>query len=528
MYITELELMKAKLQLERKWNESELLKMLIAEDENSKRKKEMIEGEKYYCCEHNVLQKNFSVRHFSETYRNAEGEEQERIKLLSNPNRSNHHIVCPFHHILVEQKVSYLVAKEPSILVREEKGKEITEYERYMTTVTNEIFNGMLYEWLVGASNKGIEYVHIYYDKEGILQYCVVPAEELIVFYNSVNKKEIEQVIRYYQFVIVENGKEKTVKKVEWWTKQDVTYYIEKGDGSYEKEGQQKIGHWTVVKGKEEGIEREEHGWGKVPFVALRNNSKEMSDLKMIKGLVDAYDLICSEGTNSLLDLVELYWVIAGYGGETANAITKKLQVNRAVQISDASGKVETKQVHLPIEGRIEWLKLLRKDIFHFGMGVDTDSERLGNAPSGVSLKFQYAMFNLKINGIIPEIKKALKEFFWFLIEDNNRKKGTEYDVNKLDFKLNMNGITDDMETVNMITASKGIVSEKTLLAQHPFVQDVNSEMEAIKQEKERNENYDADGENGQAGTVQNKRTRVSAENSTVKKGKRRIEKELQ
>ena len=241
MYITELELMKAKLQLERKWNESELLKMLIAEDENSKRKKEMIEGEKYYCCEHNVLQKNFSVRHFSETYRNAEGEEQERIKLLSNPNRSNHHIVCPFHHILVEQKVSYLVAKEPSILVREEKGKEITEYERYMTTVTNEIFNGMLYEWLVGASNKGIEYVHIYYDKEGILQYCVVPAEELIVFYNSVNKKEIEQVIRYYQFVIVENGKEKTVKKVEWWTKQDVTYYIEKGDGSYEKEGQQKI-----------------------------------------------------------------------------------------------------------------------------------------------------------------------------------------------------------------------------------------------------------------------------------------------
>ena len=115
-----------------------------------------------------------------------------------------------------------------------------------------------------------------------------------------------------------------------------------------------------------------------------------------------------------------------------------------------------------------------------------------------------------------------------FLIEDNNRKKGTEYDVNKLDFKLNMNGITDDMETVNMITASKGIVSEKTLLAQHPFVQDVNSEMEVIKQEKERNEKYDADGENGQAGTVQNKRTRVSAENSTVKKGKRRIEKELQ
>ena len=37
MYITELELMKAKLQAEKKWNESELLKALITEDENSKK-----------------------------------------------------------------------------------------------------------------------------------------------------------------------------------------------------------------------------------------------------------------------------------------------------------------------------------------------------------------------------------------------------------------------------------------------------------------------------------------------------------
>ena len=231
----------------------------------------------------------------------------------------------------------------------------------------------------------------------------------------------------------------------------------------------------------------------------------------MIKGLIDAYDLICSEGTNSLLDLVDLYWVIAGYGGETANAITKKLQVNRAVQISDSSGKVETKQVELPIEGRIEWLKLLRKDIFHFGMGVDTDSERLGNAPSGVALKFQYAMFHLKINGILPEIKKALKSFFWFLIEDCNRKNTTEYDVNQLEFRLNLSSITDDMEVVNMINASKGIVSEKTLLAQHPFVQDVNSEMEAVKKER----------------IVENGKTGDSTENKTTGGRKKRTPKNV-
>lgn len=510
MYISEIELIRSRLEAQHKWSESELLKTILFEDANSKRKKEMLEGEKYYCCEQDVLQKNFSVKHFSETYKKIDGTEQERIKLISNPNRSNYHVVCPFHHILVEQKVSYLVAKEPSILL---KGEKDSEYEKYLTEMADETFNAMLYEWIVGASNKGVEYVHIYYDEKGILQYCIVPAEELIVFYDSVNKKEIEQVIRYYDFTVIENGREKILKKVEWWTKNDVTYYMEKSDGTYQKESE-KIGHWTVMRKNQQEVQKKEHGWGKVPFIPLKNNAKELPDLKMIKGLIDAYDLICSEGTNSLLDLVELYWVIAGYGGETANLIAKKLQVNRAVQISDSSGKVETKQVELPIEGRIQWLQLLRKDIFHFGMGVDTDSERLGNAPSGVSLKFQYAMFHLKINGILPEIKKALKSFFWFLTEDCNRKNGTEYNVNQLDFRLNLSSITDDLEVVNMINASKGIVSEKTLLAQHPFVQDVNSEMEAVKKEKQ-----ERIVENGKAG--------YDAENKTTGERKRRTSKNV-
>ena len=118
MYITEIELMKQKLEAAHKGNESELIKAIITDDMNSSVKKEMLEGEKYYCCQHDVLQKNFSVKHFSETYQTPEGKQEERMKLLSNPNRSNHHVVCPFHHVLVEQKVSYLVAKEPSILVK--------------------------------------------------------------------------------------------------------------------------------------------------------------------------------------------------------------------------------------------------------------------------------------------------------------------------------------------------------------------------------------------------------------------------
>ena len=118
------------------------------------------------------------------------------------------------------------------------------------------------------------------------------------------------------------------------------------------------------------------------------------------------------------------------------------------------------------------------------GMGVDTDSDDWGRAASGVARKFQYAMFYLKINGIVPEIRKAVKDFFRFAVEDWNREKGTDWNWKDIQVTLNTNGITDDAEIMQIIRDSKGIVSEKTLLGKHPFVEDVNSEMEQLERER--------------------------------------------
>ena len=56
---------------------------------------------------------------------------------------------------------------------------------------------------------------------------------------------------------------------------------------------------------------RQGYSWGRAPFLILKNNRSSTTDLEHIKGLIDAYDLISSEGTNNFLDLVELYWMIA-------------------------------------------------------------------------------------------------------------------------------------------------------------------------------------------------------------------------
>lgn len=472
-------------------NESDIVKYIVNQDISSPQKRKMAEGERYYCGEHDILKKDFTSTKVSENYRDTDGTERERIENFRNPNRSNHHNVNAFHKILVDQKTAYMVSREPSISVKgAEEDKSLKAYEDVLTEFADDTFNETIQDLVTGASNKGFEALQVYYEEDGTLQYRIVPAEEIIPIYDTRYEKELTEVIRYYTVTVVKDGQEYLRKKVEWWTKEDVTYYIEKEKDIYVKDTDVACNpapHWwniNTLNGMEK--KRVPNSWGRVPFIILKNNRNMTTDLESIKGLVDAYDLISSEGTNNLLDLVDLYWVIEGYGGEAAGAIAKKLQINKAVHINDANGKVEAKQVDLPVSGRLEYLKMLRRNIFHSGMGVDTDADKFGTAPSGVSLKFQYTLLDLKAGNMAAKLKKAIKELLWYFTEDCNRKNHTNYDSALIDISINKSTITNDLEMVNMIQASKGIVSDKTLLARHPLVEDVNAELDELEaQEKQ-------------------------------------------
>lgn len=489
MFLTSTDLINAKLTSDGRLTDGQIVKKLIEQDIASPEKLNMAVGERYYVGEQDVLAKNFQRSVILET---DEDTGEEKTTSFSNPNRSNHHNVNAFHRILTDQKASYLLSREPTISVRgAEASLPQKAYETMLTEFADERFNEVMMDWVVGASNKGFEAIHFYYDPEGALHYCIVPAAEIIPVYDTEHQEQLVELIRYFTLKTVQGDRTVNRRKVEWWTKEDVTYYIETDSQEFVLDGQcfcNPAPHWWEVITLD-GMEkrREKHNWGRVPFVILENNSKRTSDLQPVKGLIDAYDLISSEGTNNLLDLVDLYWAIQGYGGETAQAIVKKLQMNRAVHVEGGDGgRIEAKQISLPVEGRLEWLKMLRRDIFHFGQGIDTDADRFGNAPSGVSLKFQYTQLDLKANALAVKLKRALKEFFWFVTNDYNRRHGANYDSASLEIIINKSMIANDLETVQMITASQGIVSDKTLLAKHPFVDDVNAEL-AEKEAQEKN-----------------------------------------
>ena len=445
---------------------------LVREDLASQQRKNMEDGERYYCFAQDVMTKDFRRSRLSET---QEDDQTERLEVFINPNRSNHHVVNGFHRLLVDQKVSYLLGRKPVIGTRERN----RDYGRLLEEWAGERFQTLFQELLTGASNKGYECLHFYYDKRGKLQATLLPAEGVIPIYVSGEEGTLAAVVRYYED---ETQTGERIHRAEWWSGAYVAYYKGKESRFFLEEREDNPApHWWKIgkRGREKGA------WGRPPFVVLKNNRQGRTDLEGIKGLIDAYDLISSEGVNTLLDLVDLYWVIQGYGGETAAAITRKLQINKAVHISDANGSVEAKQTELSMAGRLDFLKMLRRDIFQFGQGVDIDVDRMGNSPSGVSLQYQYTLLDLKADGIAAQLKEAMREYFGFLTEDYNRKYKTRFQAEEIRIELRKNRITNDFETVEMISMSKDLLGRKTLISKHPFVEEVNAEEELREREKE-------------------------------------------
>ena len=211
MFLTQTDLINAKLLAEGALNESDILKYIINDDIDSQQKKNMQKGERYYNGEHDVLQKDFRTSKILEKEKETK---KEYCKTFQNVNRSNHKNINAFLKILVDQKTAYLVSKEPTIKVSgAEENTEQKAYEKMLCEFANDNFNEVLQDLVTGASCKGFEVLHIYYDDNGELQYCIVPANEIIAIYDTNNQKELLEVIRYYDITIVENGQKYIRKK---------------------------------------------------------------------------------------------------------------------------------------------------------------------------------------------------------------------------------------------------------------------------------------------------------------------------
>ena len=137
---------------------------------------------------------------------------------------------------------------------------------------------------------------------------------------------------------------------------------------------------------------------------------------------------------------------------------------------------------NIDINAAKEHYETLKKDIYDFGQGVDKSSDKLGNSPSGIALKFIYSGLDLKCN--------ALEEWFQWgfdkLIEFVNKYleiTGQGKYEETIDIVFNRDIAINESQAIPDCQNSKGIISDKTIIENHPWVKDTDTELKQIEEE---------------------------------------------
>src|SRR5690606_36199256 len=125
-----------------------------------------------------------------------------------------------------------------------------------------------------------------------------------------------------------------------------------------------------------------------------------------------------------------------------------------------------------------------RKDIYEFGRGIDTQSERFGNSPSGIALKFLYADLDLDCDIMESEFQASLEQLMFFINTDIANKYNEDYFEEKVTFVFNRDMLANESEAIQNVNNSHEL-SQETRLAHHPWVTSGIDELDRIKAEEQ-------------------------------------------
>lgn len=254
-----------------------------------------------------------------------------------------------------------------------------------------------------------------------------------------------------------------------------------------------KIKHYTMngVNGTPKFIEEEPLFFSQCP-ANIFYLADERSIFDCILSLQDAANELLSSEIDDFQAFCDAYMVFEG--GEVDD------EIKGADGLTDAQRMKRNRLLMLPEGAKAYWLtknandaqienimKRIHESIYRIAQCPDFSSESfVGGVSSGIAIRYRLCGMENRAAKIAAEMKKALQRRIEVICGVATLKLGEEvYRDIEIDFKRN---IPEDLSaTINMINTLKGTVSDATLLAQLPFITDVNKELELLQEQKAAN-----------------------------------------
>lgn len=308
----------------------------------------------------------------------------------------------------------------------------------------------------------------LYIDEDGSIRMKRLDPRECVLIYDDTLEEDILYAIRFYQCEDILT--DKRYYMIEIYSANNCDIY--KSD--------ENINSLTLVSS-------DEHYFGMVPVCEFNNNEEEIGDFEPVISLIDAYDQMESDSLNDFEYFVDAYLCLTGLNADSEDV--KTMKENRILLLdSDSDAKWLIKDTN---DTNIENVKTrLDSDIHKFSKVPDMSDESFSGNASGVAIKYK----TLPMENIVAikerKFKKALQRRIE-LIFNILSKTSNMYDWRAIDISFTRNLPTNDTEIASVVSTLSGIVSNETLLAQIPFVENVQNEMDKVEEEKEANPYYD-------------------------------------
>lgn len=418
----------------------------------------MLMGEKYYEGRHDILMKK----------RTAIGEGGNIICLDNLPNSR---IVDNRYKKLVDQKVNYLLGQP--IAVRSDNKK----YWRHIKKIFNSDFQRLMKNVGQDCMNCGIGWVYIYYDEKGRLTFRRFKPYEIIPGWADSEHTRLDYVIRIYEVnVVSKDNNQEIQQRVEVYDRSGIYRYIY--SGGYLTRAEDYYTGYFVAGGKG-------YNWLDIPIIAFKLNSKEIPLINGIKPLQDGLNLMLSAFQDNMQeDCRNTILILKNYDGENLGEFRKNLATYGAVKVRTVDGSqggVEALSVEVNAENYKSVIELFKKTIIENGNGFDNRDDRLFSSPNQLNIKSMYSDMELDANSMELEFQCGISKILDFVKADLFNKGFGDYFDREAEIIFNRDILINESEVIDNCIKSRDILSAETIVAQHPWVDDIYAEEQKLK-----------------------------------------------
>lgn len=229
--------------------------------------------------------------------------------------------------------------------------------------------------------------------------------------------------------------------------------------------------------------------FNQVPMIEYWNKVNKKGDFESVVSLINAYNLLQSDRVNDKEQYVDsllvLYGTLAGDNSEEKLKTARELKRLGLLELSEGD-KVEylSKTFH---EADVELLKKsIIEDIHKISKVPNLTDENFAGNSSGVAMKY-------KLLGL-EQLAQTKEEYYRIGLKERIKLyanilniKMISIDVDNIEMTFIRSLPVNELEIAQLITYLNNVVSQKTLLSLLPFVEDVDSEIERVEEQKQNN-----------------------------------------